>query len=87
VFDTAGGWLARAVVAILSEPPHRPGASAMDRDEDLLTTTSMHADPMPRDLVRDLAAIEVLQTDGRPLRLGELWRERTRVVALVRHFG
>jgi hypothetical protein len=34
-----------------------------------------------------LAAIEVLDPEGRSVRLGSLWSERTVVLAFVRHFG
>lgn len=38
-------------------------------------------------LAARLAPIEVLDTSGRPLPVGTLWEDRTRVLALVRHFG
>jgi hypothetical protein len=38
-------------------------------------------------LANELADIEVADTAGSPLLLGSLWRDRTRVLALVRHFG
>ena len=38
-------------------------------------------------LAARLAPIEVLDTAGRPLPVGTLWDDRTRVLALVRHFG
>ena len=31
--------------------------------------------------------IEVLDENGQPFRLGELWRTRTAVLLFVRHFG
>jgi hypothetical protein len=31
--------------------------------------------------------VTVLDPDGQPVRLGDLWRERTVVLAFVRHFG
>ncbi len=34
-----------------------------------------------------LGSVEVLDTEGRPRRLGELWRERTVVLVFIRHFG
>ncbi len=34
-----------------------------------------------------LEEIEVLDPDGRRQRLGDLWRDRTVVLAFVRHFG
>ncbi len=36
------------------------------------------------DALRD---IEVLDPEGHPLRLGDLWRDRTVVLAFIRHFG
>ena len=35
----------------------------------------------------DHATLTVLDEQGASLPLGELWRERTALVALVRHFG
>lgn len=35
----------------------------------------------------DLAALRVLNDRGDVLELGELWRDRPAVLALVRHFG
>lgn len=37
--------------------------------------------------VRDLANIEVLTHQGRPVFFGDLWRERPAVIAFVRQFG
>jgi hypothetical protein len=34
-----------------------------------------------------LAPITLRDSEGAPVRLGELWAERTMVVAFVRHFG
>ncbi|HUJ60812.1 MAG TPA: hypothetical protein VLX92_20055 [Kofleriaceae bacterium] len=34
-----------------------------------------------------LATLNVLDSQGREVALGSLWRERTAVVAFVRHFG
>lgn len=36
---------------------------------------------------RDLAPLRVLDEHGAELPLGSLWRDRTAVIALVRHFG
>jgi len=35
----------------------------------------------------DLAAMTVLDPEGKTVVLGELWRERPAVLAFVRHFG
>jgi len=34
-----------------------------------------------------LAAVEVKDVDGRPVRLGTLWSDRPAVLVWVRHFG
>ena len=34
-----------------------------------------------------LEEISILDEQGRPIRLGELWRDRTAVLVFVRHFG
>jgi len=34
-----------------------------------------------------LAAMPVLDATGTPVLLGTLWRDRTAVIAFVRHFG
>ncbi len=34
-----------------------------------------------------LARIELRDADERPVRLGDLWRERPVVLAFIRHFG
>lgn len=36
---------------------------------------------------RGLAELEVRDAAGRRVRLGDAWRERPAVLALVRHFG
>ena len=36
---------------------------------------------------RRLAEVEVLDTDGQPLRLGGLWQERPVLLVFIRHFG
>lgn len=36
---------------------------------------------------RDLAPLRVLDEHGAELPLGSVWRDRTAVIALVRHFG
>lgn len=38
-------------------------------------------------VAEDLAPIEVLDVDGRPVRLGSTWRERPVVLAFIRHYG
>lgn len=38
-------------------------------------------------VAEDLATIEVLSPAGERVALGDAWRERTAVVAFVRHFG
>lgn len=35
----------------------------------------------------DVSRFEVLDPDGRSVPLGTLWRDRSVVLALVRHFG
>jgi len=35
----------------------------------------------------DLADLSILDEDGGAFRLGDAWRERTAVLAFVRHFG
>ena len=35
----------------------------------------------------DLAAMTVLDEQGRPIVLGTLWRDKTAVLVFVRHFG
>jgi hypothetical protein len=35
----------------------------------------------------DLASLTVLDAAGQPIRLGTLWRDRTAVLAFLRHFG
>jgi hypothetical protein len=35
----------------------------------------------------DLAAAQVLDAEGRPRRLGELWAKRRVVLVFLRHFG
>jgi hypothetical protein len=42
---------------------------------------------MTNDLAGRLAPLEVLDPRGRSVRLDGLWRDRTAVVAFVRHFG
>ena len=42
---------------------------------------------MGRNVARALKAIEVLDPDGRPHRLGTAWQERPVVLAFIRHFG
>lgn len=34
-----------------------------------------------------LADVSVLDPEGRSVRLGDLWREQTVVLAFIRHFG
>ncbi len=36
---------------------------------------------------RRLENISVLDPEGREVRLGDLWREQTVVLAFIRHFG
>ncbi len=38
-------------------------------------------------VARRLENINVLEPDGRDVRLGELWREQTVVLTFIRHFG
>jgi hypothetical protein len=38
-------------------------------------------------VAKSLENITVLDPDGRALRLGDLWREQTIVLAFIRHFG
>jgi hypothetical protein len=38
-------------------------------------------------VAKRLEKIEVLDPDGRPVRLGDLWRKRPVVLAFIRHFG
>jgi hypothetical protein len=38
-------------------------------------------------VIRDLADAPVLDTGGRAVPLSSLWRDRTVVLAFVRHFG
>ena len=38
-------------------------------------------------VARSLENISVLHPDGRDVRLGDLWREQTVVLAFIRHFG
>ena len=35
----------------------------------------------------ELAAIEVQDAEGRPVRLGDLWAERPGVLVFLRHYG
>jgi hypothetical protein len=35
----------------------------------------------------ELAASSVLDEHGQPVRLGDLWKDRTAVLVFVRHFG
>ncbi len=35
----------------------------------------------------ELEAIEIQDENGRPVRLGDLWRDRVAVLVFVRHFG
>jgi hypothetical protein len=39
------------------------------------------------DVGRRLAGVEVLDGDGAPVALGDLWRDETAVLVFVRHFG
>ncbi len=39
------------------------------------------------DVATDLASVSALDTKGRKVVLGELWRERPHVLIFVRHFG
>jgi len=34
-----------------------------------------------------LASLDVLDPEGRPVRLGTLWQERPAVLVFIRHFG
>ena len=36
---------------------------------------------------QSLEMVQVLDTEGRPVRLADLWAERPLVLAYVRHFG
>lgn len=38
-------------------------------------------------MVSKLAEIEVLDTEGKSVRLGDLWGERPIILAMIRHFG
>jgi hypothetical protein len=38
-------------------------------------------------LAESLAEIEVLDPQGRPVRLGDAWRDRPAVLVFIRHFG
>jgi hypothetical protein len=42
---------------------------------------------MPERVPSDLADARILNEQGEPIRLGDLWRDRTVVLAFVRHFG
>lgn len=42
---------------------------------------------MNPDEARELGTVEVLTTEGKPVRLQSLWAGRSVVLALVRHFG
>lgn len=42
---------------------------------------------MPESVPQELASAIVLNEQGGQVRLGELWSERTVVLAFVRHFG
>ena len=35
----------------------------------------------------DLAKLTVLDTEGKPVELGTLWRDKPAVLVFVRHFG
>jgi len=37
--------------------------------------------------LKKLADITVLDTEGRPYRLGDAWRDKTTVLVFIRHFG
>lgn len=39
------------------------------------------------DVGRRLAGVEVLDGEGTPMKLGDLWRDETAVLVFVRHFG
>ncbi len=38
-------------------------------------------------IAKQLENIVVLDPDGKSVRLGDLWRDRTVVLAFIRHFG
>jgi hypothetical protein len=38
-------------------------------------------------VAKRLENVTVLDPDGRSVRLGDLWREQTVVLAFIRHFG
>jgi hypothetical protein len=38
-------------------------------------------------VAKKLENIRVLDTDGQAVRLGDLWRHQTIVLAFIRHFG
>jgi hypothetical protein len=38
-------------------------------------------------VAKNLESISVLDPDGQTVRLGDLWRKQTIVLAFVRHFG
>jgi hypothetical protein len=38
-------------------------------------------------VARKLSDVEVLDPDGNPVELGRAWRDRTAVLAFIRHFG
>lgn len=42
---------------------------------------------MPRNVATALGPMTALDAEGRALSLGGFWRERTAVLAFVRHFG
>ena len=42
---------------------------------------------MAVDRADDLASLTVLDAAGQPTALGALWRDRTAVIAFLRHFG
>jgi hypothetical protein len=39
------------------------------------------------DLAKQLAPIEILDDEGRPVSVGSAWRDRPALLVFIRHFG
>jgi hypothetical protein len=53
----------------------------------MLGTASKRETPSPPESAEALADLTLPDHDGRPVRLGDLWRERPAALVWLRHYG
>jgi hypothetical protein len=53
----------------------------------MLGTSKSHEDAVAPERADELADIKLPDDEGRPVRLGDLWRDRPAVLVFLRHYG